>query len=388
MTPTNSFKTIVRLTACAAVIALFATSCKKKDKDEEVTEEPVSYNVPTTYDFGTIDTIAPKQAIAMLAEFSGYIRKTHVAAGTPVILDPVKLNDYYANTNSPFSTAALNTSTYNLKNATGNAMNLPTLFAETFLDAKEASTNASVKVDSTTASDGKSGKLVKPAVGTTAGRYILVDANGVEYKEFIEKGVMGGVFYFQATTLLNTISGFDNTAKVNGLTAQESAWDKAFAYYGVPVNFPTVKTGLKNWGNYGNSVDDAIGCNATIMNAFIKGRAAISNGDNATRDAQRDIVVKTWEKVAAAKFISYVKGAKLNTAQPADFHHGLSEGVGFILAFKYNSAKTISDADIATLLGYFQTGGVVNLYKVKVANLDEAINKMATIFNIDAAKVK
>ncbi|HET6227191.1 MAG TPA: hypothetical protein VFF27_12980, partial [Bacteroidia bacterium] len=79
--------------------------------------------------------------------------------------------------------------------------------------------------------------------------------------------------------------------------------------------------------------------------------------------------------------------AKNNTAQPADFNHGLSEGVGFIHAFKYNSAKTISDADIATLLGYFQTNGVVNLYKVQVSKLDEAINKMAAIFNIDPTKV-
>ncbi|HET6227858.1 MAG TPA: DUF4856 domain-containing protein, partial [Bacteroidia bacterium] len=309
MTSNNSFKTLVKLTACAAIVALFATSCKKKDKEEDVTEEPVTYNVPATYDFGDIDTVAPKQAIAMLGEFTGYIRKTHVNTGTPVILSPAKLRDYYANTNSPFSTATLNSSTFNLKGATGNAFGLQTAFDAAFVDAETASTNASVKVDSTTAFDGHSGKLVKPAVGTVAGRYILVDANGFEYKEYVEKGIMGAVFYYQATTILNMISSYDNTVKTNGTTAQQRAWDQAFAYYGVPVNFPTVKTGLKNWGSYGNSVDPAIGCNDAIMKAFILGRAAINNSDNTTRDQARDIVVKTWERVAAAKFISYVKGA-------------------------------------------------------------------------------
>jgi hypothetical protein len=123
------------------------------------------------------------------------------------------------------------------------------------------------------------------------------------------------------------------------------------------------------------------------MNAFLKGRAAINNNDNAGRDEARNIVVKTWEKVAAAKFIAYVKIAKDNSGSQATFCHALSEGVGFIEAFKYNSAKTISDADIASLLSYFQTSGKVNLYKVTAPNLDAAISKMASIFSIDPALI-
>lgn len=375
MTPTIDLKRILKLSACAALVSVLAVSCKKKEKDEE---EPVTYDVPTTYDFGTMDTIAPKQAIAELGEFTGYIRKTHVITNV-FTLDAQKLRDYYANANNPFANTDLNTG-IKLKDNTGNAFGLQAALDASFDDAAAASVSANADYDTTTASEGHSGKLVDAA----AKRYILVDAYGFEYKEFVEKSIMGGVFYYQATTLLNIIASFDNTTKLaNGLTAQQTAWDNAFAYFGVPVNFPTVKTGLKNWGSYANSVDVAIGCNSTMMNAFLKGRAAINNNDNTGRDEARDILVKTWEKVAAAKFIAYVKNAKTNITSQATFCHALSEGVGFVQAFKYNSAKTISDADIALLLSYFQSNGKINLYKVTATNLDLAISKMAALFNID-----
>ncbi|HRG53604.1 MAG TPA: DUF4856 domain-containing protein [Bacteroidia bacterium] len=382
MIPTLDIKKIAKLSACIALVSVFAVSCKKKDKDEDPIDEPVTYSVPTTYDFGTIDTIAPKQAIAELGEFIGYIRKTHVITNA-FTLDVQKLRDYYENKNNPFANTALNTG-IKLKTLTDNSYALQAALDAAFVDAVTASNNANVDYDTTTAYEGHSGKLVD----LTAERYVLVDANGFEYKEFVEKNIMSGVFYYQATTLLNTIGSFDNVTKLpSGLTAQQTAWDYAFAYFGVPVNFPTVKTGLKNWGNYANTVDAVIGCNTTIMNAFLKGRAAINNNDNAGRDEARNIVVKTWEKVAAAKFIAYVKIAKDNSGSQATFCHALSEGVGFIEAFKYNSAKTISDADIASLLSYFQTSGKVNLYKVTAPNLDAAISKMASIFSIDPALI-
>jgi hypothetical protein len=376
-----TLKKMVKLTALVTTISVLATSCIKKDKDEDPIEEPVTYAVPTTYNFNGIDTVGSRQAIAELGELLAYIRTTHVNTAAP-ILSAQKLRDYYTNTNGPFTPASgLNASTVNLKATTGNAFGLQGEFDASFDDAVIASTNAAADIDSTTAKDGYPGKLIN---GT---RYILVDANGFEYKEYVEKGVMGAVFYYQATTLLNTIAGFDNTTITGSTTAQERAWDQAFGYFGVPVNFPTNLTGLKNWGSYCNAVNTATGSNATIMDAWLKGRAAISNKDNAGRDAARDVVVKTWEKVGAARFITYAKGAKTNIAVPATFNHNLSEAVGFIHAFKYNSAKTISDADIATLLGYFQTGGVINLYKVPSANLDLAIEKMAALFGLDASKL-
>ncbi len=374
---------ITLLNALAISAVLFTSSCKKQD--DPVTPEPStpSYTVPTTYNFASADFTTSTQRIAMLGEITTYIRITHTVSAHPT-LDGQKLKDMYANINSQFTTGSLNTSGIQLKDKTANAFNAQAELEANFMDAAVASVVASASPATVTASNGVAGKLIS---GT---RYILVDTAGFEYKEYVEKGIMGSVFYYQGTTLLDNINGFDNITVSGGTTAQERAWDEAFGYFGVPIDFPTNTTGLKNWGSYCNSVSNALvigggtAVNTTIMNAWLKGRAAITNKDNAGRDEARNIVLRTWEKVCAARFITYVKGAKTNIAAQATFNHNLSEAVGFIRAFKYNPAKTISDADINILLGYFKTGGSINLYTVTTTNLDNAINKVAFLFDLDA----
>ena len=369
-------------------IVLF--SCDK-EKNAEPTPSPStpSYTIPTTYTFTGSDFTTSSQRIAMLGEILNYIKTTHSGTEAPV-LDAQKLKDMYANMNNLFTDTSLNASGMQLKDKTSNAFGLPNDIEASFVDAVIASQNAANDPANTTASDGTAGKYIS---GT---RYILVDSAGFEYKEYVEKGLMGGVFYYQATTILNTISTFDNTTLTGGTTAQERAWDEAFGYFGVPVDFPTNTTGLKNWGSYCNAVSNALAgntnngsdaMNTIIMNAWLKGRAAISNKDDTGRDAARDVVVKTWEKVGAARFITYMKGAKTNIGPStfATYLHNASEAIGFVRAFKYNSAKTISDADIDVLLGYFKTNGNYNLHTITTTNLDDAIAKMASIFNLDAS---
>lgn len=373
-----NFKKAILLLPLASVV-LF--SCKK-DKSADPDPTP-GYNIPTTYNFASASFSTSQQRIAMLAELTNYIKTTHSNTVAPV-LDAQKLKDMYLNINNLFIDTTLNISGIQLKDKTSNAFGLQAELEANFTDAVTASQNAAVSPTTTTASNGVAGKMIS---GT---RYILVDTAGIEYKEFVEKGIMAGVFYYQATTLLNTISTFDNLTVTGGTTAQERAWDEAFGYFGVPVDFPTNITNLKNWGSYCNSVSISLGgtttVNATIMNAWLKGRAAISNKDDAGRNAARDIIVKTWEKVVAARFITYVKGAKSKIGiEPATVNHNLSEAIGFIRAFKYNSAKTISDSDIDLLQNYFETGGSVNLHTFSTTNLDNAINKMAFLFNLDAS---
>ncbi len=363
-----------------AILALSTfSSCKKTTKEPEPEPEtpatPV-YTVPTAYNFANADFSSSTKQIEMLGELTTYLRSTHTTTSvTQPTLSAQKLKDMYANINNPFASSSLNSSGISLKNKTGNALSFQALMEASFDDAEPASIAAAANPTTSTASNGVKGKLVSPA------RAILVDANGFEYKEYAEKGIMGAVFYYQATTLLATVSSLDNSVVVNGRTAQEKAWDEAFGYFGVPVTFPTSTVGLKNWGSYCNSVNIAIGSNATIMNAFLKGRAAISNKDNAGRDAAATTVVNTWEKVAAAKCISYLKGAKNNLSDKATLHHNLSEGYGFVVAFQYNPSKTINAADIATLLGYFGT----NLHNLSTSNLDLAIGKLESVFGLNAA---
>ncbi len=374
---TGTFKVLT----LSLVTSLLVTSCKRDEDPILVTPVTPAYTVPTTYNFSNVNYTTSTQRLTMLGEITTYIRTTHSNTVAP-ILDAQKLKDMFANVNNQFTDAALNSSGISLKEKANNTFGFLAAMDANFSDIVLASTHASSNPTATTAYNGYSGKLIN---GT---RYILVDTAGIEYKEFAEKGIMGSVFYSQAMTILNTINTIDNSVVAGGTTAQERAWDEAFGYFGVPVDFPTNVTGLKNWGSYCNSVSTALGgtptVNKAIMDAWLKGRAAISNKDNTGRDAARNIVVQTWEKVAAARFITYVKGAKTNISAPATFNHNLSEAVGFIHAMKYNPAKSISDADLITLLGYFQTFNSVNLYTVTTTNLDNAINKMALVFSLDA----
>jgi hypothetical protein len=373
---------IVKISLCLLASSALLIGCKKKDKD---TETPAAtYEIPTTYNFANADTLTSKQHIAMLGEITTYIKTTHSATVAP-ILDAQKLKDMYANIGGYFSTPELNAG-FSLKSK--SQFNFQAMLESNFEGVVLASTNASANPTATTASNGVSGKMIN---GT---RYILVDTAGVEYKEYAEKGIMSAVFYYQAATILNNISSYDNTVVTNGTTAQERAWDNAFAYFGVPTTFPATTTGLKNWGSYCNSVSNALAgntnnaassLNATIMRAWISGRAAISNKNNSNRDAAVVSVLSSWEKVIAGRFITYTKGALTNIAEPATFHHNLSEAVGFINAFQYNSNKSISNTDIDILMSYFQTNGSVNLYNVTSQDLNAAIAKMAAVFNLDAA---
>jgi hypothetical protein len=359
-----------KILAITILLSLVLSSCKKDKKSPEPEPAPTgsTYAIPTTYSFSVMDYTTSVQRITMLTEILNYIKTAHTTTASPA-LSGTQLQNMYTNINSQFSDPNLNTSGIQLKNKTDN-----TYYLQTDLDA--ALLNAGTITTPTTAmgSNGVAGKVIS---GTKA--YIM-DANGFEYKEIMEKGIMGGLFYYQAMTIMKNISTYDNTTIVTGQgTAQEHAWDEAFGYFGIPVAFPTNTVGLKNWGSYCNSANSAIGSNTTIMNAFLKGRAAISNKDNASRDQARNVVVATWEKIGAARFITYVKSAKANITDDAVRNHNLSEAVGFIRGFKYNPSKTISDAQIDQLLAYIGA----NLYSVTGTNLDNAINLMASIFALD-----
>lgn len=372
--------TIKQFSIASSISILIALSSCKKDTIEPETTTPTTptYTVPTTYTFTNVNFSSSTQQINMLGELTSHIRSSHTySTVTQPTIVAQTLKNMYSNSANTFTGSGLNESGIQLKSQTSTAFGLATELEAMFDEAENASVFAAKTPTSTSALNGTKGKLVSPT------RAILVNASGFEYKELVEKGIMGGVFYYKATSLLNSISNFDNITKENGVTAQERSWDEAFGYFGVPVDFPANTTGLKNWGSYANSVNAAISCNSVLMDAFLKGRAAISNKDAAARDAAVKTIVNMWEKVAAAKCIVYMKSAKANLMDNAAAFHALTEGYGFINAFKYNTAKTISDTDINSLMNEF--GG--NLYTMTQTNMDNVISKLASVFNIDTTKL-
>jgi hypothetical protein len=359
-------------------LSILASCRKKETKEPETspTENPApSYTVPTTYNFGTnMSFKTSAQRIEMLAEIIDYIETTHNAT-VNISISASALKNMYSNIGNPFSKADLNTSGNSLKEKTSNAFGMLSQIDAVF-DEVAAASQGTVN-----GSDGVAGKVVNH-VGTQSA--YLLDKNGFEYREVVEKNGMAAIFYSEATTILKNIGSYDNSTITNGEgTAMEHAWDIAFGYFGVPVNFPANISDVEFWGEYCNETDAAIGTNVTMMNAWLRGRAAISNRDYAERDAARNIIVATWEKICATQFIIYMKECKLRFANNAKRNHNLSEGIGFIHTLKYNPAKTISDADIEEVLGYMGT----NFYQITLENINSAIDKVAKVFNLDTNKL-
>jgi hypothetical protein len=118
------------------------------------------------------------------------------------------------------------------------------------------------------------------------------------------------------------------------------------------------------------------------MNAFLKGRAAISNNDIPTRDAQIEIIRAQWELVAASTAIHYLNGAKNDFADDALRNHQLSEAYAFIMALKYNPARKVTDTQIEDWLEMLGE----NFYEVSAVNLTTIRDEIAAAFALEDKK--
>jgi len=368
------------LSILTAVAVLSLSGCRKDTKEPEPEPEPTptptptpTYTVPTTYDFVNVNYSGQTTRLDMVAEIKTYMN-TGNTQGT--VLNAQKLKDMYANLNSQFTNTALNTPGKDIKSKVFLADQ--TLF-EAYMDNIATASQSSVS-----AVNGTAGVIVS---NTDATKKYLVDANGVEWTQVIEKGLMGSLMYYQTTAVYldasKTGNSVDNSTVVAGQgTNMEHGWDEAFGYFGVPLTFPTTTTGVRFWGKYCNDRNTILASNATIMNAFIKGRAAISNKDYTKRDEQVVVIRDNWEKVIAATIISYVNSTKLKITDDAIRNHNLSEIKGFIINLKCNPTKKITSSDITqleTLLG-------TNFYSITISNLDQIKDLLSTIYGLDSVK--
>jgi len=354
-----------KLLAIALAISLLVVSCKKDDID---------YTVPTTYNFtdkngnSTVDYSGQTIRLDMLAEMVTYLKTANTSG---VTLDAQKLKDMYRNQNARFTGAGLNDSGKQIKDKVFAADQ--ELF-ESFIDSAAASSQSAQPASNGTAGVGESG----------TSKY-LFSANGIEYTQFIEKGLMGAFMYYQATAvyLSDDKMNVDNTTPVAPAyyTAMEHHWDEAFGYFGVPVDFPsTVPT--RYWGKYCNDRNALLGTNQKLMDAFLKGRAAISNDDLETRDKQIAIIREQWERVCAGTAIHYLNGAKNDFADDVLRNHQLSEGYAFILSLKYNPTKKVTNEQIEEWLGLLGN----NFYEATLSNITAIRDQIASAYGLEDAK--
>ena len=399
-----NIKTLGAVVLTGAV--LIGTSCKKKGctdptatnynekakKDDGTCEyapvEPVvvvppSYTAPTTYTFtdddgnNTVSYGGQTIRLEMMAEMTTYM-KTANTAGTSV--SAATLKDMYANDNYTWTDApglGMTGSSKQLKSKTAEGdAGIQAMF-EVYMDSIGA-------ISATTTSGVENG-----APGT-AGVYpndgvkgpYLMSANGVEYTQLIEKGLMCAVFMNQMTVnYLGGLSTDDNSAASDPsagkyYTEMEHHWDEAYGYFTSAVDYPTSGTD-RFWGKYANSRESLLSTATKIGDAFRLGRAAISNDDYTVRDAQVAIIRNEMEKVCAGTAIHYLNDAKANIGDVTARNHFVSEAVAFLEGLKYGynaiSGTGMSSAQVDVALAFI--GDDYN--NVTLANLQSAIDEIA-----------
>lgn len=181
-------------------------------------------------------------------------------------------------------------------------------------------------------SNGTAGVVTSTTNNTKA---YLLDENGMEHIQLIEKGLMGDVLYYQAmaTYIDGTEAGsYDNVtitdaAEGKYYTEAEHKFDEAFGYFGIPTDFPSNTDGVRFHGKYCNSRDAALGTN-TIMDAFLATRAAITGNEDVS--THTDALRTQWHRAIVGTALSYLKDAKENIDDAALKCHELSEARAFI----------------------------------------------------------
>lgn len=377
---------------------LFLDSCRHKgctDETAENYEEKAkkddgsctydnTYDVPTTYVFtdesgnSTVNFDGQKQRLDMLSEIIDYM-KTGNTKGT--VLDAQKLKDMYANNGYTWTDAkslGMTGSTKQLKDKTASGDATITSEIEAYFDSA-----AVISAYNRDGSAGVSG--VYPQDGN--GPY-LMDANGLQFNEIVEKNLMGAVFYYNIVLhyLSDNEMNVDNTTVVDAAngkyyTEMEHHWDEAYGYFNYEIDFPANGTD-RFIGEYVNEMEDKLQSATKLMNAFLKGRAAISNNDLTTRDVQREIIKTELEKVFAACSIHYINSAISNITSTNARNHSLSEGYGFIQCLKYGATDNITNADVTSILNTIGK----DFNNVTIDNLKSAKNQISTLVGLDDIK--
>lgn len=300
----------------------------------------IDENATTTVDFSGQTT-----RLDMLSELDAYIKK---GLTSPIMASTMK--NMFENTNSPFATQALNEATSKvISSKTAQSFSATQADAERqrfvgyFTELERIS-----QLHTQTAEQGKAGVL---------GGKRLVDENGFEYGQFVQKGLIGAMMLDQIVNIYlgDDKQAVDNTMNAEGknYTAMEHHWDEAYGYLTSNGNYP-LKGSERYLGEYARQgTSESNGASALFL-SLITGRAAIVNNDMTVRDEQIANIRRDLERSIAVVAVSYLNKAAKAT-DPADKFHSLSEAVGFIYSLRYAHNPKINSVDsdelMKTLMG-------------------------------------
>jgi hypothetical protein len=359
----NTMRSSNQLFLACSFALLALSSCN--DDEPTIT---VSYTIPEIYAFQNVDFSGQTTRISQLEEMMEYVE------GAIESKDPITsqvLTDMFENTDE-------------------NGGGYFSFSSKKMLSDKCFGPHVSKiadyfdRIELTSASPNVAANGTAGYSESSTGSIRLYDENGMELSEFIEKGIMGAVFYYQATGvyLESEKMNVDNDHVIEGEgTAMQHHWDEAYGYLGVGLDFPQNVDNLSYWGVYCNRRNDLLGSNEALSEAFRRGRAAI-NVDLLDDDLAIKDVRNQWERVAAATIIHYLNEAIDNIGDDHVRNHVLSEGYAFIEGLFYNPEKTISDAEMNEILAKIGT----NFYEVNTQDLQSARDQLSAIYSLDNVK--
>lgn len=351
-------KRFPRFAAGLLGLALFA-SCTKDDAPE--------YTIPDTYTFSPMNFEGQTIRLDMLERLTAYAKTGNDGA----VLDADRLADLFANEGAPFGDERLDASGKRLR----DKVFAPDLgyFDQALVNLAASSASAGAP-----ASNGQAG-----IVANGASAY-LVDGNGVEWTQLVEKGLMGACFLYQAVGNYLSVEGMDvDNAAVDPVNGTEMAhhWDEAWGYTAFPADFGSAAdpSGLRFWAKYVRGRENGLpGLSDRLAAAFRTGRAAIGAKDYATRDAQIAVIAEEWERASGATAIHYLNAAMADFGDDAVRCHALSEALAFARGARYVPEPQLDAAGLAeveALIG-------LNFWTVTLADLQAARERLATAYGI------
>lgn len=358
------FKLILFTSLTAIVLGL--SSCK----EDEPKEFSMEYPIPSTYEFENVDYSGQTERLNQLEQLTNYLK----TANTPnVKLDKQKILDMFENANGNGNGAFDFSSTKQLKDKCfGPHVSIIEDYIEAITKASESTVPAANGVAGVmTSADGS--------------KSYLFDENGVEYVQYIEKELMGAVFYYQATGvyMASEKMDVDNEVVEPGKgTAMEHHWDEAYGYLGVPNDFPVNKEGVRFWGKYCDGRDALLGTNEELSYALRKGRMAIYMKDMEARDEAIAEARTAWEDVCAGTAIHYINDALGNMGDDLVRNHVLSEAKAFVTNLTFNPERRIELSQINQIISLIGT----NFYEVSSTDLQQARDLLAEIYEMEDVK--
>lgn len=344
-------------------MSLFFISCSD---DNTTNPDNKDYTIPETYSFDNVDYSGQTIRLEMVEEMDAVIQDAK-NNGTPI--DIQKLGMMIRNEGNPFSSDELNGSGKDIFSKLD--LSKTSFFTNLINDMAAVNTTE-------IAENGKAGKVTS----NDGKKSYLVNAQGWDYGEILEKGLMGALMLHQVVgytseeKIGNTV---DNKTVTEGKgTPMQHHWDEAFGYFGATKDFPKVTEGISFVAKYANGRNGLIGLNDMLMkNGYLKGRAAINNNDHDAKWEAVKQIRKGWELTFVTTAIHYLNLAKENYTDDALRTHTLSECYAFLWSVQFNPEKngTIYQ-DALNRLGD-------NFWTITIADIDAVKEILANGYNLN-----